>query len=151
MQRTTPTIPNGSLADVGFLLLIFFLITANLQEDYVIKTRIAALRGNVDSTKWLKLDVYVRSGDGIMMNGEALSFKSYQKRISPMFSEGKIKVVFHANSSVSFGRYMEIQDATLRWHREFRDSLIAVENLAENWVRTNYQLTLVEEVRKVDY
>lgn len=76
MARKTPGLNTGSMSDISFLLLTFFLLTSSINTDQGIQRRLPPPPQNTDETKIHKRDIFtvlVNMKDQIMVNGEFLS------------------------------------------------------------------------------
>ena len=76
MARKTPGLNTGSMSDISFLLLTFFLLTSSINTDQGIQRKLPPPPQGKDETKIHKRDiltVLVNMNDQIMVNGEFLS------------------------------------------------------------------------------
>jgi biopolymer transport protein ExbD len=80
MIRETPEISAGSMADIAFLLLIFFLVTTTMDVDSGIVRKLPPpLQDNVEPPKINQRNIYtvlINSADMILVNGEPGSIKT---------------------------------------------------------------------------
>jgi biopolymer transport protein ExbD len=80
MIRETPEISAGSMADIAFLLLIFFLVTTTMDVDSGIVRKLPPpLQDNVEPPKINQRNIYtvlINSADMILVNGEPGSIRT---------------------------------------------------------------------------
>lgn len=77
MARNTPKINTGSMADISFLLLTFFLLTSSINTEQGIPRRLPPAKKDkdkeiVDINKRNVLNVVVNFNDAVWVNGEEL-------------------------------------------------------------------------------
>lgn len=60
----------GSMADIAFLLLVFFLVTTQINQDYGITTNLAKAAPKNDSTVSVNTHIYVNRQGKYLVNGE---------------------------------------------------------------------------------
>ena len=76
MARNTPGLNTGSMSDISFLLLTFFLLTSSINTDMGIQRRLPPPPQGTEDVKVHKrniLTVLVNMNDQIMVNGDFLS------------------------------------------------------------------------------
>lgn len=85
MIRETPEISAGSMADIAFLLLIFFLVTTTMDVDSGIVRKLPPpLQDNIDPPKINQRNIYtvlINSADMILVNGEPGSIKTLRQDV----------------------------------------------------------------------
>jgi biopolymer transport protein ExbD len=77
MARKTPSINTGSMADISFLLLTFFLLTSSINTEQGIPRRLPPPKKDqdkeiIDINKRNVLNVIVNFNDAVLVNGEEL-------------------------------------------------------------------------------
>jgi biopolymer transport protein ExbD len=70
------------MADIAFLLLIFFLVTTNINQDYAIKTNISKPFEVPDSLQLITTSLLVNEAGKYMLNSEEILFKDIHKRLA---------------------------------------------------------------------
>lgn len=113
-RRKTPTIQAGSIADIAFLLLIFFMVTTSLQREKSIAMQLPPKydgpAGQVNESRVLSL--IINADNLIMMEGEMISEnvqKHIQSHLSNMVELNKkpyISIKLHENSN--YNSYIEL-------------------------------------------
>ena len=151
--RETPEISAGSMADIAFLLLIFFLVTTTMDVDSGIMRKLPPPIDNPDDVKVKQRNIYtvlINSADMILVNGEMGDIKTLRADVkeflrphfpdNPKFPEteaieldinGK-KFPYHKSKGVvsmqndrgtSYKIYIHVQNELAGAVRELRDEL----------------------------
>jgi biopolymer transport protein ExbD len=127
MARSTPEIPNASMADIAFLLLTFFLVTTTINNDRGLSM---ALPPPLDPNKPVDIKmqeknlfkIQVNSSDALLVEGDPMSDVSGLKDMiikfiknngqDPTSSESPQKAVvsFKTDRGTSHKRFVEILD-----------------------------------------
>ena len=151
--RETPEISAGSMADIAFLLLIFFLVTTTMDVDSGIMRKLPPPIENPDDVKVIKRNIYtvlINSADMILVNGEVGNIKTLRADVKaflmphypndPRFPEidpielnirGKIVPYYKSKGIVSmqndrgtsYKTYIHVQNELAGAVRELRDEL----------------------------
>jgi biopolymer transport protein ExbD len=149
-NKKTPEVNSGSMADISFLLLTFFLLTSSINTDQGISRKlpppIVDDKKDVDVKKRNVLQVLVNMNDQLLVNGEpgdistlkdeAVKFlnnpsddptKSEQKTedIGSLGTVRKSKGVISLQNDrgTSYGMYIKVQNELTRAVNEIRDNL----------------------------
>src|SRR5690606_28060294 len=72
-NRSIPVINTGSMADIAFLLLVFFLITTTLNEEMGIKATLPPSNPEMNSTPRADrnvLEILINGADELMIDGQ---------------------------------------------------------------------------------
>ncbi|GJM60311.1 biopolymer transporter ExbD [Persicobacter diffluens] len=127
-NRSTPEINSGSMADIAFLLLIFFLVTTTIASDKGVSLRLPPKADPNDAPEEIKKNdrnifkVLVNSSDRVLVNGEPLTdldqirpmvkdFVMNYGRDPKMSDNPKEAVVsFKADRGTSYATYIGILD-----------------------------------------
>lgn len=135
-QRSVPEINAGSMADIAFLLLIFFLVTTNIDSDKGIEMSLPPkLRGDETPPKLKErnvLEVLINSQDRLLVEDNELSISQLCERTKefitnpgndPNFSEGPNKAVVSLKNDrgTSYGAYIAVQNELKRAYNELRN------------------------------
>jgi biopolymer transport protein ExbD len=136
-KRSIPEINSGSMADIAFLLLIFFLVTTTINTDRGIVRKLPPMPQGpppeVDINDRNVLTVLVNSQDRLLVEGEALSIdrlKEKTKRFvtnngqSPNLSESPQDAVvsLKADRGTSYDMYIQVQNELSAAYSEIRDN-----------------------------
>ena len=151
MRRAAPEINAGSMADIAFLLLIFFLVTTTMDVDSGITRRLPPPVENPDQDIKVKernvLNVLVNKNDRLLVNGEPgdiSTLKDVAKKFmtphfpdNPEYPEVEDKTIdligtIHASKGVislkndrgtSYNMYIKVQNELARAFNELKDEL----------------------------
>jgi biopolymer transport protein ExbD len=126
MPRTTPEIPNASMADIAFLLLTFFLMTTTIANDKGLSIQLPpppeAVPPDVKVQERNIFKIQVNSSDALLVEGEPMSdtkpLKDMIKKFilnngaDPNLSDSPEKAVvsFKTDRGTSHKRFIEVLD-----------------------------------------
>ncbi|MGZ2371326.1 ExbD/TolR family protein [Ancylomarina sp. YFZ004] len=150
MARKTPEINSSSMADIAFLLLIFFLVTTTMDVDTGIYKKLPPIpdENQVDDNVKVKkrnvLSILVNRNNELLVNGEVLSISNLREKTKEFFlnpannqnlpEKGLKNVPFFGDVMVSKGlislqndrgtkyeTYIRVQDELAAASRELKD------------------------------
>jgi biopolymer transport protein ExbD len=150
MSRKTPEINSSSMADIAFLLLIFFLVTTTMDVDSGIYRKLPPMPDPSEELVDAKvkprnvLEVLINDSDLLQVGGDVLNIRNLNAKVkdfiqnpahNPKYSESKAKdVPFFGNVQVSKGivslqshvgtsyeMYIRIQDELATAFNEMKD------------------------------
>ena len=126
MPRTTPEIPNASMADIAFLMLIFFLVTTTIANDRGLSIQLPpppeAQQEDVKIQEHNMFKIQVNSSDALLVEGNPLSDLSRLKEdikkfvvnrgVDPLSSDSPEKAIvsYKTDRGTSHRRFVEILD-----------------------------------------
>ena len=126
MPRSTPEIPNASMADIAFLMLIFFLVTTTISNDRGLSIQLPPPpEKQVEDVKIQEHNMFkiqVNSSDALLVEGNPLSDVSGLKEdikkfvrnngIDPLSSDSPEKAIvsYKTDRGTSHKRFVEILD-----------------------------------------
>ena len=119
-DRATPTIPTASLADVGFLLLVFFLVATTMGTE----TGLPAVLPHVgEAPKRVAvgtlLSVDVRADGAVALNGEPVAASAVRPLVAAHAASGPEQhVALRAARATPYPDYVAALDAVLLGHRD---------------------------------
>ncbi len=140
MQRTThkpQEINASSMADIAFLLLIFFLVTTTMNMDKGLLTLLPPYDGEElppdDINKRNVLEILINSSDQLLVEGELLhirELKAISKRHitnhgkDPNFSDSPLKAVISLKNDrgTSYERYIDVHNEIRAAYSEIRNA-----------------------------
>lgn len=148
-ERKTQEINAGTMADIAFLLLIFFLVTTTIDQELGISRKLAPKIDipNPPETKERNVfKVFVDRSDRLLVNGELGDIKLLKQRVREFienktnkdnlsekkpteikklgnFPVSKGVVILQNDRGTTFNRYMEVQDVLTRAFNEMRNEL----------------------------
>lgn len=134
-KRAMPEINSGSMADIAFLLLIFFLMTTTIATDRGIMLQLPPKPENLpDQTVEIQernlFKIYLNSKDNLLVEGEPMSdmgrLKSQVKefvlnnKVNPALSDSPDKAVisFKTDRGTTYERYLEVLDVVTAAYNE---------------------------------
>jgi len=147
--KKLPEINASSMADIAFLLLIFFLVTTTIEIDKGILHKLPAWDENppepedVDTYKRNLFEVLINKNDVLLINSKieqvdnvrslAKEFIDNRKKNPKLSDSPDVAVVSLQNDrGTSYGIYLEVQNELKAAYRELRDAY------------TKYQMTFAE-------
>jgi biopolymer transport protein ExbD len=126
MPRTTPEIPNASMADIAFLLLTFFLVTTTINNDRGLSIQLPPPpEKDIKDVKIQEHNMFkiqVNSSDALLVEGEPLSdvtglkedIKKFilNKGVDPLSSDSPEKAIvsFKTDRGTTHRRFIQILD-----------------------------------------
>ena len=91
-KRIAPEVNAGSMADIAFLLLIFFLVTASIENDVGLNRMLH--REDSESTVVIKkrnlMEISINSENNLMVKGEIIELKQLRKAVVAFLDNGGI-------------------------------------------------------------
>ncbi len=148
-KRAVPEINAGSMADIAFLLLIFFLVTTTMDVDTGIIRRLPPPvennQENVDVKERNVMKILVNSRDQLLINGERGDIRMLKDKVKdfmaihpddPKYPEVKVKYIEELGKDVmlskgiislkndrgtSYGMYIQVQNELARAFNEMKD------------------------------
>ena len=123
-KRTINDLGAGPMADIAFLLLIFFLITTTFDIDQGIPTRLTPLNGVRVPSSPIKINVLVNKNDQIMADGSLASHEELSSTVySSLTRHGHQKVVVSITNDreTTYSAYVLVYDAIRKGYAKYRD------------------------------
>jgi len=152
-KRSIPEINAGSMADIAFLLLIFFLVTTTIDSDKGLQILLPQKQEKTEITikpkKRNVLNVLVNGNNQLLVRGQVAKLEELTEEVkihvsnngkSPDYSESpRLAIVSIKNDrGTSYEMYIKVQNELLRAYNELRDEKsqelygVNFENLGEN-------------------
>ncbi len=149
-KRSAPEINTGSMADIAFLLLVFFLVTTTMEQDTGIQRKLPEKQPeNITPPEVKRRNVFivlVNRNDELLVNGEPGDINLLKDRVkefilnprnsedlpekTPTVIEGlgtyevsKGVISLQNDRLTSFEKYMQVQDVLTRAFNELRNEL----------------------------
>ncbi|HRI28035.1 MAG TPA: biopolymer transporter ExbD [Chitinophagales bacterium] len=135
-NRSIPEINAGSMADIAFLLLIFFLVTTTMDTDKGLLTLLPPWSNepppDIDINRRNVLDILVNARDQLLVKGKPLDIselKDLTKKhvtnngIDPQYSDNPQKAVVSLKNDkgTSYNMYISVQNELKAAYNELRD------------------------------
>ncbi|MFK8164609.1 MAG: ExbD/TolR family protein [Lewinella sp.] len=118
-RRESPAVNAGSMADIAFLLLIFFLVTTTIQEDQGVLVKLPIWAPDeeiVQANSENVLTVMVNKNDFLLIEDNSAEVNDIPRLlrehvISPLRKPNQAVVSLTHDRGTSYARYLEIYDA----------------------------------------
>ena len=108
-------IPTSSMADIAFLLLIFFLVTTTIDMDKGLGMVLPAEGEEVEISKKNILNCLINSTGNVLLGGEGLEIRDLSKSIRQKLAENdKLIISVKAHKSTSYKDYIAVIDQLKR-------------------------------------
>ena len=104
-------IPTSSMADIAFLLLIFFLVTTTIDMDKGLGMVLAAEGEELEINKKNILNCLINSTGNVLLGGEGVEIKNLSKTIRQKLAENdKLVISVKAHKASSYKDYVRVID-----------------------------------------
>jgi len=133
-HRQNPSINAGSMADIAFLLLIFFLVSTQLYQEKAIKVKLPpwSESGGTGATSKAILNIKVNSNGDILVDKSITNIdelKSATKDFirNPISAFGKLKatdqsvISLQHDAKTSYGKYLSVYDEIQKAYKEIHN------------------------------
>lgn len=120
-DRATPTIPTASLADIAFLLLIFFLVATTIGAEMGLPATLPRIGEGPPQTVAIGtlLSVDVRADGRVALNGVEIPTAELRQRVAEHAAAGpEQRVALRAARDTPYLEYIATFDAILLGHRD---------------------------------
>ena len=110
-KARTGTIPDGGMADIAFLLLIFFLVTTTIDMDKGLGIILPAEGQELEINKKNILNCLISSSGAVLLGGEPVEIKNLSRRVQEKLRENdKLIVSVKAHEKAQYDVYIEVLD-----------------------------------------
>ena len=104
-------IPTSSMADIAFLLLIFFLVTTTIDMDKGLGMVLPAEGEELEINKKNILNCLINSTGNVLLGGEGVEIKNLSKTIRKKIAENdKLVISVRAHKASSYKDYVRVID-----------------------------------------
>ena len=104
-------IPTSSMADIAFLLLIFFLVTTTIDMDKGLGMVLPAEGEELEINKKNILNCLINSTGNVLLGGEGVEIKNLSKSIRQKLAENdKLVISVKAHKASSYKDYVRVID-----------------------------------------
>ena len=108
-------IPTSSMADIAFLLLIFFLVTTTIDMDKGLGIVLPAEGEELEIKKTNILNCLINSQGKVLLGGEPVALKDVNKEIRRRLAENdKLIISVKAHTKTKYGDYVSLIDQLKR-------------------------------------
>ena len=104
-------IPEGGMADIAFLLLVFFLVTTTIDMDKGLGIILPAEGQELEINKKNILNCLISSSGSVLLGGEPVEIKNIHRKVKEEMSKNdKLIVSVKAHEKTQYDVYVEILD-----------------------------------------
>ena len=104
-------IPTSSMADIAFLLLIFFLVTTTIDMDKGLGMVLPADGEEIEINKKNILNCLINSSGKVLLGGEPVDIRNLSKTVRQKIAENdKLIISVKAHSSSKYEDYVKVID-----------------------------------------
>ena len=108
-------IPTSSMADIAFLLLIFFLVTTTIDIDKGLGIVLPAEGEELEIKKTNILNCLINSQGNVLLGGDPVALKDVNKEIRRRLAENdKLIISVKAHQKTKYGDYVSLIDQLKR-------------------------------------
>ena len=108
-------IPTSSMADIAFLLLIFFLVTTTIDMDKGLGIVLPAEGEELEIKKTNILNCLINSQGNVLLGGDPVALKDVNKEIRRRLAENdKLIISVKAHQKTKYGDYVSLIDQLKR-------------------------------------
>ena len=108
-------IPTSSMADIAFLLLIFFLVTTTIDMDKGLGMVLPAEGEEMEISKKNILNCLINSTGNVLLGGEGIEIRNLSKSVRQKLVENdKLIISVKAHKSTSYKDYIAVIDQLKR-------------------------------------
>lgn len=108
-------IPTASMADIAFLLLIFFLVTTTIDIDKGLGIILPAEGEELEIKKTNILNCLINSQGNVLLGGDPVALKDVNKEIRRRLAENnKLIISVKAHEKTKYGDYVSLIDQLKR-------------------------------------
>ena len=110
-KARTGAIPEGGMADIAFLLLVFFLVTTTIDMDKGLGIILPAEGQELEINKKNILNCLTSSSGAVLLGGEPVELKDLSRRVQEELRENdKLIVSVKAHEKAQYDVYIEVLD-----------------------------------------
>jgi biopolymer transport protein ExbD len=104
-------IPTASMADIAFLLLIFFLVTTTIDMDKGLGIVLPAEGEEIEIKKDNILNCLINSSGNVLLGGESIKTKDISKKVRRKIAENdKLIISVKAHEKTKYSDYIAVMD-----------------------------------------
>ena len=104
-------IPEGGMADIAFLLLVFFLVTTTMDMDKGIGIILPAEGQEIEINKKNILNLLISSSGNVLLGGEAIAINQIDDRVKEEIRKNdKLIISVKAHEKAQYDVYIEVLD-----------------------------------------
>ncbi|MFL2490369.1 MAG: ExbD/TolR family protein [Candidatus Neomarinimicrobiota bacterium] len=104
-------IPEGGMADIAFLLLVFFLVTTTIDMDKGLGIILPAEGQELEINKKNILNCLISSSGSVLLGGEPIAIKDIHRRVKEEIRQNdKLIISVKAHEKSQYNVYVEVLD-----------------------------------------
>ena len=104
-------IPEGGMADIAFLLLVFFLVTTTIDMDKGLGIILPAEGQELEINKKNILNCLISSSGSVLLGGEPVAIKALHRRVKAEIRQNdKLIISVKAHEKSQYNVYVEVLD-----------------------------------------
>ena len=104
-------IPEGGMADIAFLLLVFFLVTTTIDTDKGIGIILPAEGQEIEINKKNILNLLISSSGNVLLGGEPIAINQIDDRVKEAIRKNdKLIISVKAHEKAQYDVYIEVLD-----------------------------------------
>jgi biopolymer transport protein ExbD len=106
-----PNIPTSSMADIAFLLLIFFLVTTSLDLDKGLQLRLPEKGGEMEVSKRLITNIWINASGQVLLDDEEIEIPMIKDAIKMKLAQQPLLTVsIKTDSKTKYQDYISVLD-----------------------------------------
>ncbi len=110
-KARTGAIPEGGMADIAFLLLVFFLVTTTIDMDKGLGIILPAEGQEIEINKKNILNCLISASGAVLLGGEPVEMKDLSRKVQDeLRANDKLIVSVKAHEKAQYDVYIEVLD-----------------------------------------
>jgi|TARA_Y100000389_G_scaffold35785_1_gene30424 biopolymer transport protein ExbD len=110
-KARTGAIPEGGMADIAFLLLVFFLVTTTIDMDKGLGIILPAEGQELEINKKNILNCLISSSGAVLLGGEPVELKNLSRKVQDeLRANDKLIISVKAHEKAQYDVYIEVLD-----------------------------------------
>ncbi len=110
-KARTGAIPEGGMADIAFLLLVFFLVTTTIDMDKGLGIILPAEGQEIEINKKNILNCLISASGAVLLGGEPVEMKDLSRKVKDeLRANDKLIVSVKAHEKAQYDVYIEVLD-----------------------------------------
>jgi len=110
-KARTGAIPEGGMADIAFLLLVFFLVTTTIDMDKGVGIILPAEGQEIEINKKNILNCLISASGAVLLGGEPVEMKNLTRKVQDeLRANDKLIISVKAHEKAEYDVYVEVLD-----------------------------------------
>jgi len=120
--RTNTEIPTGPMADIAFLLIVFFMLTATFSATRGLDFKLPKEDENKSIEAWESVYIKILPDESLIIDKQPMSIEAIEGYLRPILMRNAQKpVIIHTTPDAPYGRMMEVFDKMREIEDHFQD------------------------------